>query len=77
MKKYCFILSILVASLFTSCKSELELMQEDNKYLIPLNIDGSIKQIQTKATAQGFVDKDAVGLFAVNYSENNTIAGVL
>ncbi len=52
-------------------------MQEDNKYLIPLNIDGSIKQIQTKATAQGFVDKDAVGLFAVNYSENNTIAGVL
>ena len=52
-------------------------MQDDNKYLIPLNIDGSIKQIQTKATAQGFVDKDAVGLFAVNYSENNTIAGVL
>ena len=77
MKKYCFILSVLVASLFASCQSELELMQEDNKYLIPLNIDGSIKQIQTKATAQGFVDKDAVGLFAVNYTENNTIAGVL
>lgn len=44
---------------------------------IPLNIDGSIQQVQTKATAQGFVDKDAVGLFAVNYTDNNTAAGTL
>lgn len=45
--------------------------------LIPLNIDGSINQIQTKVNAAGFVDKDALGLFAVNYSEENTVAGTL
>ena len=44
---------------------------------IPMNIDGSINQVHTKATAQGFVDKDAVGLFAVNYTDNNTVAGTL
>ncbi len=45
--------------------------------LIPLNISGSIDQVPTRATAQGFVDGDAVGLYAVNYLENNTIAGTL
>lgn len=44
---------------------------------IPLNINSSISQVHTKATAEGFVDKDAVGLFAVNYSEKNTVAGTL
>ena len=45
--------------------------------LIPLNIDGSISQVATKATADGFVDKDAVGLFAVNYTNDNADAGTL
>ena len=45
--------------------------------LIPLNISGSIDQVPTRATAQGFVDGDGVGLYAVNYLENNTIAGTL
>ena len=49
----------------------------DDSGLIPLNIDGSINQIQTKVNAAGFVDKDALGLFAVNYSEENTVAGTL
>ena len=44
---------------------------------IPLNIDGSISQVHTKATASGFVDKDAVGLYAVNYTADNTMPGVL
>ncbi len=44
---------------------------------IPIQIDGSIRQVATKATAQGFVDGDGVGLFAVNYSSNNTVAGTL
>ena len=44
---------------------------------IPLNIDGSISQVHTKATASGFVDKDAVGLYAVNYTADNTVPGVL
>lgn len=54
--------------------AEVELPNSD---LIPLNISGSISQVQTKATAEGFVDKDALGLFAVNYSGNNTVAGTL
>ena len=44
---------------------------------IPLNINGSISQVSTKVTASGFVDKDAIGLFAVNYTSDNTVAGVL
>ncbi|MCQ2058103.1 MAG: fimbrillin family protein, partial [Bacteroidaceae bacterium] len=45
--------------------------------MIPLNIEGRINQTATKANAQGFVNKDAVGLFAVNYLEGNTVAGTL
>ena len=64
--------------LLASCAKEPVMVtpvKEEN--LIPLNIEGSISQVATKATAAGFVDKDAVGLFAVNYTENNTIAGTL
>ena len=49
----------------------------DDPNLIPLNIDGSISQVQTKVNAAGFVDKDALGLYAVNYLEENTVAGTL
>lgn len=68
----------LAITLFCSCVSDpiIDSMNEGNQ-LIPLNIAGSIKQVSTKATATGFVDKDAVGLFAVNYLENNTVAGTL
>lgn len=45
--------------------------------MIPLNIDGSIRQVQTKVSSSGFADKDAIGLFAVNYTDNNTTAGTL
>ena len=67
-----------IALLLASCIKEQvfePVIEEDNR--IPLNIDGSINQVATKATAAGFVDKDAVGLYAVNYTENNTIAGTL
>lgn len=42
-----------------------------------LNIDGSIAQVPTRATGSGFEGGDEIGLFAVNYSENNTVAGTL
>ena len=45
--------------------------------MIPINVDGAIKQVQTKVSDAGFVDKVSLGLFAVNYSENNTISGTL
>ena len=60
------------------CSLDSEFEPEDElDGRIPLNINGSISQVHTKATAEGFVDKDAVGLFAVNYGEDNTVAGTL
>ena len=78
MKAFRFITIAALAFLGASCAKEMvfEPMAE-NLDLIPLNISGSIDQVATRATAEGFVDGDAVGLFAVNYSENNTIAGTL
>ena len=44
---------------------------------IEIRISGEIDQIPTRATAAGFVDGDALGLYAVNYSADNTVAGTL
>ena len=76
MKRYSLFFVMVAAALVAACDLEpaFGLLEEDR---IPLNIDGSIRQVQTKATAQGFVDKDAVGLYAVNYTDNNTVAGTL
>jgi len=43
----------------------------------PIRITGAIEQVHTKANAAGFVDKDAIGLYAVNYTDNNTLPGTL
>lgn len=40
-----------------------------------VNISGSIYQKSTRATAEGFVDGDAVGIYVVNYS--NSVPGTL
>ena len=74
--------SFLLAGAFLlagGCAKEptMEITGDDDNNRIPLNIAGTIDQVATRATAEGFVDKDAVGLFAVNYSENNTVAGTL
>lgn len=65
-------------ALMAGCSLDSEFESENGlDGRIPLNINGAISQVHTKATAEGFVDKDAVGLFAVNYSEKNTVAGTL
>lgn len=78
MKSRFLVLYPALAVLLAGCAKEpvVEPIVDDSG-LIPLNIDGSINQIQTKVNAAGFVDKDALGLFAVNYSEENTVAGTL
>lgn len=76
MKKLHLFLAIAAVVALASCAKDPGFGMPDGSR-IPLNIDGSIRQVHTKATAQGFVDKDAVGLFAVNYTENNTVAGML
>ena len=78
MKSRFLVLCPALAVLLAGCAKEPVVEPiVDNSGLIPLNIDGSINQIQTKVNAAGFVDKDALGLFAVNYSEENTVAGTL
>ena len=78
MKAFRFITIAALAFLGASCAKEMvfETVTEDPN-LIPLNISGSIDQVATRATAAGFVNGDAVGLFAVNYTESNSIAGTL
>lgn len=44
---------------------------------VAIEIDGEIRQVATKASSNGFDNGDALGLFAVNYSNNNAEAGVL
>ena len=45
---------------------------------IAINISGSIAQTYTtRVDDGGFCDGDQIGLFGVNYSENNTVPGVL
>ena len=69
----------LIAAVFAACDREPVFDEEvnDAEGRIPLNINGSISQVPTKVTASGFVDKDAIGLFAVNYTSDNTVPGVL
>ncbi len=78
MKYLRYLTLAAMAIVLASCAKEMvfEPVTEDPN-LIPLNISGSIDQVATRATAAGFVNGDAVGLFAVNYTENNTIAGTL
>ena len=66
------------AVMLVACAKEpTPVVVPDDPNLIPLNIEGSINQVHTKVNAAGFVDKDALGLFAVNYIEENTVAGAL
>ncbi|MBO5815700.1 MAG: leucine-rich repeat protein [Bacteroidales bacterium] len=73
---YHIILHVTFAVMLVSCLSEpyLDPVQETG---IPINFDASINHTQTKVNAQGFEDGDALGMYAVNYVENNTTPGIL
>ena len=64
-----------VALLATACLSESGLRNESEDFL-QVAIDGVI-DTQTKVDDNGFVNGDAVGLFAVNYENDNKVAGDL
>lgn len=74
--KYKLLMPLACVALLAGCAVEPAIVEEPEG-LIPINVDGAIKQVQTKVSDAGFVNKDALGLFAVNYSENNTIPGTL
>lgn len=69
--------SLAICGLVTGCLSEPEFEPVADDGGIPINLDGSISQITTKANAQGFEDKDAIGLYAVNYEDFNQTPGIL
>jgi hypothetical protein len=67
---------LAICGMLTGCLSEPDFapVLEDG---IPINLDGSITQVATRVNAQGFEDKDALGLYAVNYENSNQTPGVL
>ncbi len=67
---------LAISGMLTGCLSEPDFapVLEDG---IPINLDGSITQVATRVNAQGFEDKDALGLYAVNYENSNQTPGVL
>ena len=75
--KHLSLMAFAATVLLAGCAKEPALLPEQNGELLPLNISGAIVQTHTKATAEGFVNGDAVGLFAVNYTDNNTVPGTL
>lgn len=78
MKTKLLLMCPTLAIMLVGCAKEITPeVTTDDPNLIPLNIESSINQVHTKVNAAGFVDKDALGLYAVNYSEENTVAGTL
>ncbi len=79
MKKVLYIVRpyiVLLLGIAIACSRESDFESGDASR-IPICVSGQIDQRATKANALGFVDKDALGLYAVNYLENNTIPGDL
>ena len=75
--KHLLISSLAICGLLTGCLSEPEFEPVVEGSGIEISLDGSIKQVATKATAEGFETGDALGLYAVNYENNNQTPGTL
>ena len=77
MKKQLVISLTGISLLLTACMDLNEGVNGGGGSAIPVNVDGGIRQTQTRATVDGFVDGDAVGIYVVNYLEDNEAAGTL
>ena len=75
MNNFKLLLPVLI--LLAGCAREEQFEYQVDNGSIPISVEGKIDQISTKATADGFVDGDALGLFAVNYTNGNTVPGTL
>ena len=75
--KRLIISSLAICGLLTACLSEPDFEPVEEGSGIEISLDGSIKQIATKVTAEGFENDDALGLYAVNYENNNQTPGTL
>ena len=68
--KHLLISSLTVYSMLIGCIEKQEFLP-DNESGIPINLYGGINQISTKVNEDGFEDNDALGLYAVNYENDN------
>lgn len=75
--KHLFISSLAICGLLTACLSEPDFEPVEEGSGIAISLDGSIKQVATKVTAEGFETGDALGLYAVNYENDNQTPGTL
>ena len=70
-KKTCFVM--LAALMLAGCSNEVEEQVMDSKR-VPLQINGDINMLMTRAADDHWDDKDAIGVYMVN-GENNSIVG--
>lgn len=75
--KHLIISSLAICGLLTGCISEPDFEPVEGGSGIEISLDGSIRQVATKVTAEGFETGDALGLYAVNYENNNQTPGTL
>lgn len=70
-KNTCFVM--LAALMMAGCSNEVEEQVMDSKR-VPLQINGDINMLMTRAADDHWDDKDAIGVYMVN-GENNSIVG--
>lgn len=69
--------SAAMTAMLTGCLSEPDFEPVTVEGGIEIQLEGSILQEATKVNAYGFEDGDALGLYAVNYTDGNQAAGTL
>ena len=69
--------SAAMTAMLTGCLSEPDFEPVTVEGGIEIQLEGSILQEATKVNADGFEDGDALGLYAVNYTDGNQAAGTL
>ena len=69
--------SVAMTAMLTGCLSEPDFEPVTVEGGIEIRLEGSILQEATKVNADGFEDGDALGLYAVNYTDGNQTAGTL
>ena len=76
MKTKHFLTLALIAALISSCMQKEEYFPLEGEG-IPISVAGAIEQESTKVNEYGFEDGDALGLYAVNYTDENRTPGTL
>lgn len=81
MKRLFNLVAIIIAVAMVGCTQDVEIIVPQpsvSNDLMAINIRGSISQeYATRVSDDGFCDGDQIGLYGVNYADNNTMQGTL